>query len=330
VSLWIVAALPLVILAITVAVVTTLARRKARARRPVKEASAFLLLEQNVWSACVVDDRQQPWERLATEPVRGFCGVPVGRHRVVTATVAGHAVLDVVALPGEILAFRLDGERARWEPCDVDGDTRAQLDGVPASTLDVNAPARHVRMRAPGWLVHLRTTLEAALPGEGRMTRPDARARADDEGFERLRKRFAKLVAAVDRASDGARGREEHEDGLREARALGEALVGKPLARRDIRALVTPARETAMRLLADDDSDRAMRVVALGLALLPGDPELTVVAGCVLAVRGETNEALRALDAALARDRYLEASDVARAMRARMELRTRLGLRVRV
>jgi hypothetical protein len=39
---------------------------------------------------------------------------------------------------------------------------------------------------------------------------------------------------------------------------------------------------------------------------------------------------MRALNAALERDRCLEAEDVARAMRARMELKSRLGRSVRV
>jgi hypothetical protein len=55
-----------------------------------------------------------------------------------------------------------------------------------------------------------------------------------------------------------------------------------------------------------------------------------VIGGCALAHRGEADEALRVLNAALERDRCLEAEDVARAMRARMELRSRLGRSVRV
>ena len=311
------AVLPLVVLAITVGVVLYRARRKARAARPVREASAYLLLDANAWSTCTVDDRQEPWARLATEPIRGFCGVPIGRHRVVTVTPAGEAVLDLVAYPGEVLAFRLDAERARWEPYDLDAETRALLDGVPASSTDVAAAARATRARAPGWLVHLRTAIRPVVP---RATE------TPDEALERLRKRFAKLVASADKKSAEA----SEADLLREARALGETLVGRPMARRDIRALVAPARETAARLLAHDDFERARSVVELGLALMPGDPELMVVAGCVLAARGERDEALRALDAALARDRHLEASDVARAMRARMELRSRLGRSVQV
>lgn len=106
--------------------------------------------------------------------------------------------------------------------------------------------------------------------------------------------------------------------------------MGRILTRRELRGLVAPAREAASRLSSHGDNERAMHVVGIGLALLPGDPELMVVAGCALAARGEADEALRALEAALERDRCLEAEDIARAMRARMELRTRLGRSVRV
>jgi hypothetical protein len=97
-----------------------------------------------------------------------------------------------------------------------------------------------------------------------------------------------------------------------------------------MRGLVSSSREAATRLTSHGDIDRAMRALALGLAVLPGDPELMVTAGCALAARGEADEALRALNAALERDHCLEPEDVARAMRARMELRSRLGHNVRV
>ena len=114
------------------------------------------------------------------------------------------------------------------------------------------------------------------------------------------------------------------------ARGIGEAIVGRPLTRKEMRSLVVSVRDVATRLTSNGDTDRAMRVLALGLAVLPGDPELMVTAGCALAARGEADEALRALNAALERDGCLEAEDVARAMRARMELRSRLGRSVRV
>lgn len=309
-----IALIPLAIVVATAVVVLIGSRRKQRKPRATREASAFVILEANVWDACTVDDLREPWARFTTEPVRGFCGVPVGRHRIRTTTASGDATLDFVAYPGEVLAWRLDADRARWEPHDLDADTRALLEGSPASSVDVGA-----RAKTPGWLVHLRTTIGVGHARSGAtFTRPA------EDGVDRLRKRLAKLVSLTESDSDGDR------DLLAEARAIGEAIVGRPLTRKDLRTLVAAPRDVATRLTANGDTDRATRVLALGLAVLPGDPELMVALGCALAARGEADDALRALNAALERDRCLDAQDVARAMRARMELRSPLGRRVRV
>lgn len=309
-------------LVVAVLVVVLRARRRRRAPKPVREPSAFVILEGNAWDACSVDDLHEPWSRLATEPIRGFCGVTAGRHRVRTTTPTGEATLDFVVYPGEVLAWRLDVEHARWEPHDLDTDTRSSLEAVPASTTDMAAAARAARPKLPGWLVHLRTTV-----GLASTRAPASSPRVADDAIERVRKRLVKLVA---------RGEHEdacvHDDLLVEARGLGETLIGRLLTRRQLRAFVAPVREAASRLASHGDSERAMQIVALGLAVLPGDPELMVVAGCTLAARGvaQADEAMRALEAALERDRCLEADDVARAMRARMELKARLGRSVRV
>jgi hypothetical protein len=313
---FLVALIPLAVLIATVLFVVVRARRRTRKPRPMREASAFVILEGNLWDGCVVDDLREPWARYTTEPIRGFCGVPVGRHRVRTTTPTGEATLDFVVYPGEVLAWRLDPERARWEPHDLDPDTRSTLEGAPVSAADIGAS---LRPKLPGWLVHLRTTM-----GIGSSRSGAALARTGDDGIDRLRKRLAKLVSMSE--SDG----DSKVDVLAEARALGEAIVGRPLTRKEMRSIVTSARDVATRVAESGDTDRAMRVLALGLAVLPGDPELMVTAGCALAARGEADEALRALNAALERDRCLEAEDVARAMRARMELRSRLGRSVRV
>ncbi|HEY8078562.1 MAG TPA: hypothetical protein VIF62_30740 [Labilithrix sp.] len=294
------------------------ARRRKRAAKPTREASACVVLEQNAWDACAVDDVREPWSRYTTEPVRGFCGVAPGRHRIVTTSRAGDATIDFVAYPGEVLAWRLDADRARWEPHDLDGDTRAMLEGAPPSTTDLAWASVPPRPKLPGWLVHLRTTIGMASSRD--VTKNDRRE--SGEGIDRIAKRFAKLVARA-AASDV-------EDDLEAARALGESLLGRALTRKQIHALVAPAREAADKLASAGDHDRAMRVVALGLALMPGHPELMVAAGCTLAARGEVDEAARALDAALERDRCLDAEDVARAMRARLDLKSRLGRSVRV
>ena len=305
----------LVVVLVIVAVVR--ARRRKRSRKPVREPSAFIILEGNAWDACTVDDVREPWARLATEPVRGFCGVGSGRHRIRTTTPTGEATLDFVVYPGEVLAWRLDVERARWEPHDLESETRSNLEAAPVSSLDL---AASTRPKLPGWLVHLRTTVGLASSRGGA-----GLSRANDDGIERVRKRLMKLVARAESDAVDPEG-----DLLALARGLGETLVGRILTRRELRALVAPTREAASRLSAHGDTERAMHVVGIGLAVLPGDPELMVVAGCTLAARGEADEAMRALNAALERDRCLEAEDVARAMRARMELKSRLGRSVRV
>ncbi len=314
----VVAVLALVtVVIVALVVVAVRARRRKRQEKPVREPSAFVILEGNAWDSCTVDDVREPWSRLATEPVRGFCGVASGRHRVRTTTPAGEASLDFVVYPGEVLAWKLDAERARWEPHDLEPDTRAKLESAPASSMDLAAA---VRPKLPGWLVHLRTTVGLASSRGGRLT-----VASSTDGVERVRKRLSKLVSRAE-----SEGGDSHGEILDEARGLGEALVGRVLTRRELRALVAPAREAASRLASHGDTERAMHVVSIGLAVLPGDPELMVEAGCALATRGEIDEAMRALEAALERDRCLEAEDVARAMRARMELKSRRGRSVRV
>lgn len=308
------ALIPLGIVLLTALVVVLRARRRRRRPLAVREASATVILEGNLWDSCTVDDLREPWARFTTEPVRGFCGVATGRHRVRTTTPAGEATLDFVVYPGEVLAFRLDLDRARWEPYDLDPDTRSTLEAAPASSVEVAG----VRRKVPGWLVHLRTTMKIGSSRSGA-----AFLRAADDGVDRLKKRLAKLVAVAD--SDAS----SDVDVLGEARAIGEAMVGRALTRKEMRALVASVRDAATRLAANGHSDRAMRVLALGLAVLPGDPDLMVIGGCALVARGEADEALRVLDAALERDRCLEADVVARAMRARMEVRAR-GRSVRV
>lgn len=308
------ALVPLAIVLLTALVVTVRGRRRTAKPGTVREASAFVVLEGNLWEACSVDDLREPWGRFTTEPVRGFCGVSSGRHRICTTTPSGEATVDFVIYPGEVLSWRLDPEHARWEPHDLDADTRTVLEAAPVSSVDIGA-----RSKIPGWLVHLRTTMKIGSSRAGASL-----ARSSEDGLDRLKKRLSKLVVT------SASSTNSDVDTLGEARAIGEAIVGRPLARKEMRSLVLSVRDAAARLAESGDTDRAMRVLSLGLAVLPGDPELMVIGGYALAARGEVEEAMRVLNAALERDRSLDAEDVARAMRLRMELRSRLGRSVRV
>ncbi|MCA9590261.1 MAG: hypothetical protein KC657_33385 [Myxococcales bacterium] len=283
--------------------------RRRRAPAPKKVRPGTLLLEANAWERCSVDGVREPWARYTTEPVRGFGGVPAGRHRVVADTPAGEATLDFVLFPGELLAFRLDSDHGRFEPIDVDEAARsALLDGAGATGPSM-----------PAWLVHYRATMGLASSRSGALP-PDA-----EETLARVRARVARLAS---RAEDGSMGAQS--DLIADARAAGEALVGIALSDEDLRHVAAPARETAARQLERGDAPAALRVAMVGLAVLPGMPQLAALAGCALAETGQAEDALAALDAALARDPWLDADLLARAMRLRGELRARLGLSVTI
>src|SRR5262249_10282605 len=152
-------------------------------------------------------------------------------------------------------------------------------EGAPHSSVELGAP----RAKLPGWLVHLRTTM-----GIGSSRSGATFTRGPSDRVARLRKRLAKPVAMAEGDAD------PHGALLAEARAIGETLVGRPLSRKEMRSVIIAARDVATRLASNGHVERAMRVLALGLAVLPGDPELMVTAGCALAARGEADEALRA------------------------------------
>jgi hypothetical protein len=65
-SSFLAAFLPLGVLLVTALFVLLRARRKRKASRPAREASAFVILDSNVWETCVVDDVREPWARYTT------------------------------------------------------------------------------------------------------------------------------------------------------------------------------------------------------------------------------------------------------------------------
>ncbi len=197
-----------------------------------------VLLRDNVWSACAFDGLKEDWPRYAASPVRGFAGVPSGRHRVITTCPDGVATLDFVLYPGDVLARRLDMDAASWRK-------------------DEDA------LGAPTSLVGHRTVL-----GIARAMRGDAIVVPDDA----VRRARASLDALFVRV--GAE--EPFVDLLRDATAIGDALVGVPLTRAQLGRLTGPIVKAAGEHAAAGEAERGARVVTLGLAVLPGDPNLLV------------------------------------------------------
>ena len=222
----------------------------------VADATAIVLLPGNVWDACAFDGHQEEWARFTSRPVRGFGGVPSGRHRVITTCASGVATLDFVLYPGDVFARRLDPAAARWGPCADDADAAPG----PAESL-----------------VAHRTVLGIARAMRGdAVVDPDAAVRRTCAALEEL---FARVGAAEregqEEKAEEAGEREGTEDALlREATALGETLVGVPLTRRQLGVLTGTVVHAADHHEAASSSDRARTVARLGLAMLPGDRAL--------------------------------------------------------
>jgi hypothetical protein len=207
----------------------------------VAEATAVVLLPGNVWNACDFDGHDEDWGRFTSAPVRGFAGVPSGRHRVMTTCLSGVARLDFVLYPGDVFARRLDPDAARWGPCE-DADASP---GLPESLI-----------------VH-RTVLGVARAMRGdAVVVPDVAVRRTCASLAGL---FARAVAA------GEKAKEDEEALLREASALGDGLVGVPLTRGQLGVL------TRAVVAAAADGGTGTLIARLGLAALPGDPRLVAL-----------------------------------------------------
>ncbi len=273
------------------------ASRVSRPEEASTPAIATLLLEDNVWSTCGLDGHDEDWARFTASPVRGFGGVPCGRHRVVTRCESGAALLDLVIYPGEVLAWRLDAELARWAPVAADGSVSPDALVVHRTVLGVARALRGDAVVDPEAVVGRAAAALAVLLARARSAAPVAAVEAD--------------AAAAD-------------DALREAaEELGAPLVAVPLTRAQLSALTGPVEALADELASAGAWAESARVASLGLAVLPGAPPLLVaLAHARLGVGGEEarRDARMHLDAALARGSALDprARDRARATQARL------------
>ena len=165
------------------------------------EETALVLLLDNAWDACAFDGYEETWRRFTADEVRGFAGVPGGRHRVVTRCAGAEARLEFVVAPGEVFAARLDPAAARFRV----------LQDPPARPQDSAL------------------VLHRMVLGVARAMRGDAIV-PPDAVVERT-------VREVERMSTRKNAGEGEEVLLRDAERLGEALIGVPLSRAHLRTL---------------------------------------------------------------------------------------------
>jgi hypothetical protein len=163
--------------------------------------TALVVLVDNRWDACAFDGYEETWRRFTAEDVRGFAGVPGGRHRVVTRCEGGEARLDFVVAPGQVIAARLDASTARW----------SVLADPPARPPDSALVAHRMVL------------------GVARAMRGDAIV-APEELVTRTVRELRGLVARKDAGADA-------QALLAQAERLGEALIGVPLSRAQLRTL---------------------------------------------------------------------------------------------
>ena len=221
--------------------------------RPVGPASfealmrTVVLLEDNDWSACTVDGKKEDWARYAESPVRGFCTIPAGRHRVVTE-IDGHPVtLDFTLYPEAIYVKRLDRTAHAWVDLEPEIRARAEREASGGELGDLSEAL--VRYRSTMGISRAQSGEKLASPSEA----VDAAMRD--------------LTSALDPVTSP-----EREARAREA---GERIIGVPLLRGQLDALVSLVLERVERAERQADSEKSAALMRAGLAALPDEPTLT-------------------------------------------------------
>jgi hypothetical protein len=257
---------------------------------PATLAGAIVVLRDNFWDECIFDGQKEDWRRFCTAGVRGFRGVPPGRHQAITVTAKGNAVFDFVLYPGETCARRLDHRSATWAPDD------------PRVTDEEEASA----------LVGYKVVLGVARAMSGApVVSPDAV--------------FGAAMTAVERLLERVRQGEAAGTLLRDASAAGRGLTGVPLTLGQLKALTGAVGTAANLELTKGAYRRAALVASIGLGLLPDDPHLLVHLAAALCAGGVADEADVVLGRALARASVLDPDTLARGRAAKAETLVRLG-----
>ena len=266
-----------------------------------ESAGTVVLLRDNFWDEHTFDGRKEDWRRFTAQGVRGFAGVPGGRHQAVTTCAKGAARMDFVIYPGEIMVRRLDHATARWG--EEDPESRERYEAL------ARGGARGAMATA---LVGYKTALGVARAMSGeKLAAPD----------EVVRGVMRRLTGVIERALAG----EAPDTLLREADEIGRDLVGVPLTRGQLRALTAAIGEIVSVQGMARAWKRGALVASIGLALLPGDPHLEEQLASVLCDSGLAEDALEHIDDALARASVFDEDGLARAHATRAEILAALG-----
>ena len=273
----------------------------ARPEDFVSTMGTVVLLHDNAWDACAVDGVKEDWKRFGGSGVRGFAGVGGGRHQVVTTTAAGDAVHDFVLYPGEIYVTRLNAATATWEAISVEdeaADRRRARGGSMGSMADA--------------LVSYRTTFGIArVMAGGAVKAPEVAVDAACARLDGLLRR-----ALADQPAETL---------VKEAYEIGRALIGVPMTRDQLAAVIGPIGKLATERAIATQYKRGALLLSLGLAVLPDDPYLLEQLAAMLSGSGLPQDALICLDKVLRRDLALDADALVRARATKAEVLCKLG-----
>lgn len=220
--------------------------------------AGWLVLLDNEWDRCEVDRVRMKGAVLAGG--HGFKNICPGRHLVTTALPSGTATLDTLVYPGEMVAVRLDEDRAVWSRIDHD-------------------EAMELARRITAGMVQLYGYYE--LVAAPRLAAALQRAR--DEILPAIDASMRQVAARLDQG--------EHPSRLAPTVAqLAGALVGLPLP--SFEPIATPLAAGAWRRATEGKHDGARLVAQMGLALLPGEASLLAALCAIEAKEGSWDKAM--------------------------------------
>ena len=239
------------------------------------QMGGILLLRDNDWSECSIDDLKGDWERMTRQGTRGFCNLNAGRHQVVTLCQGTPALLDLVLYPGETLVRRLDSSAKAWVLDDPETESKFMSlarGGAVGSMSGALVSFSNVLLSA-------RSQLPAILPQDV--------GRAVCDVFLRE----AQQVAAG--APPGPAVQSTYEAGMR--------LVGHTILYDDMKKIVGLFSATASRHAAAGNLKLAAQITQLGLSILPGEPWLLDLLANLYSDGGMPKTALPCIEEALRR-----------------------------